>query len=319
MEPMAVGEFQPGQCIADRYVVRRLLGKGGMGRVYLVDDRATGQRLALKTLLPQHVSNERALHRFVREVQAVRQLDHPHIVKIYDARRDGSLLFYTMDYVEGKSLHQLIRDRGRLGLGSTVRILGLLCHALEHAHRLTIHRDLSPDNVMVLADGSIKLLDFGLAKLTTAQGQFTMIGTSLGKLQYNSPEQRRNAADVDHRTDIYSLGIMFFVMLAGRLPNGPERVTNARPDLPVECDDFYAKATAHDPADRFANAQEMREALVRLYERYEKRGQPEAPPPPVEAEPPADGRASGLGRLWATVRRWLGRTPSPGEKRIRPH
>lgn len=300
MEPQKAGHFQPGDVIADRYEVRRELGKGGMGCVYLVEDRETGQPLALKTLLPHHAGNDRALHRFVREVKAIRQLNHPCIVRIHDARRVGSLVFYTMDYVEGKSLHKLIKERGKLGLGSTVRLMSLLCHALEHAHQFTIHRDLSPDNVMVLADGSIRLLDFGLAKLKDSTAQFTMIGTSLGKFQYNSPEQRRNAADVDQRTDLYALGVMFFAMLAGRLPNGPERLTNARPDLPSECDTFYAKATAHNREERFADAKQMREALTLVYEAGKRKGT--IPPTPVSSTA-ADSRHGLAARVWALLRR----------------
>lgn len=270
-------DFQPGGKIAGRYEVKRELGRGGMGRVYLVEDTLTGQWLALKTLLPQHLTNDRALHRFEREITAVRQLNHPCIVKIYDARRLGNLLYYTMDYVEGKSLHQWIRQKGRLGLGSTVRVLSLVCHALEHAHQYTIHRDISPDNIMVMPDGSVKLLDFGLAKLADSNVAFTMIGTSLGKMQYNSPEQRRNAADVDLRTDIYSLGVVFFVMLAGRLPKGSEKLSALRPDLPKECDDLYVKATAPTPEERFADAREMREALQHVYELSKGRAERPAP------------------------------------------
>lgn len=292
------GQFTPGEVIADRYEVKRVLGKGGMGCVYLVNDRRTQRRVALKTLLPKHLSNDRALQRFVREVKAVRQLHHPCIVRVHDARRVGSLLFYTMDYVEGKSLHKYIRERGRLGLGSTVRILSLLCHALEHAHRFTIHRDLSPDNVMILADGSIRLLDFGLAKLKDSSAQFTMIGTSLGKVQYNSPEQRRSAADVDHRTDIYSVGIMFFVMLTGRLPEGRERITEVRPDLPSECDTFYDKATAPNREDRFSDARQMREALLALYEAAKMKGAVAVPKP---APAPHPSRLALLWALWTAL------------------
>jgi serine/threonine protein kinase len=279
MEVHTPGNLQPGDVVAERYEIRRELGKGGMGCVYLVEDRETRSPLALKTLLPQHLSNDRALQRFVREVKAVRQLNHPCIVRIHDARRVGSLLFYTMDYVKGKSLHSLIRERGHLGLGSTVRILSLLCHALEHAHQFTIHRDLSPDNVMILADGSIRLLDFGLAKLKDSGAQFTMIGTSLGKLQYNSPEQRRNAADVDLRTDIYSMGVMFFGMLTGHIPKGPEKITDTRPDLPTECDTLYAIATATDREDRYPDAKHLREALQHVYEAAKAKSKPPEPIP----------------------------------------
>ena len=117
-------------------------------------------------------------------------------------------MFYTMDYVEGHSVRELIQERRQLGLGSTVRILALVAHALEHAHNYTIHRDLSPENVMVLADGSIRLLDFGLAKLTDAEPTFTRIGVTLGKHQYISPEQLISSAEVDRRTH-HALGVIF--------------------------------------------------------------------------------------------------------------
>lgn len=316
MQPKDVGDFEPGDLIANRYEVIRSLGKGGMGRVYLVADRETNHHLALKTLLPQHVNNERALQRFVREVRSVRQMNHPGIVRIHDARRDGSLLYYTMDYVDGKSLHQLIRQRGRLGLGSTVRLMSLLCHALEHAHQFTVHRDLSPDNVMVLPDGSIKLLDFGLAKLLDAQGQFTMIGTSLGKAQYSSPEQRRNAADVDHRTDIYSLGVIFYVMLTGTLPKPSHLLTDLRPDLPKDCNAIYAKATALNPTERYADARQMREALARLYEISSKHALEEVPPPPDQVTTVLAASPSWWSGVWGRVSRlWGGRRG--GEKHVR--
>ena len=130
--------FKPGELIADRYEVQKMLGRGGMGMVYLVWDREAQQPVALKTLLPQYLSSSHAVKRFVREVAAARQLDHPCIVKVYDARQIGALLFYTMEYVDGVSLFKWMRKKGKLGLGSTVRILSLLCHALEHAHQFTV-------------------------------------------------------------------------------------------------------------------------------------------------------------------------------------
>jgi len=249
-------EFTPGDLIADRYEVRRVLGRGGMGRVYLVTDRETGQRLALKTILPQYAANEYAVRRFIREVTAIRRFNHPAIVKIYDARRVGPLMFYTMDYVQGKSLRDWLSERGRLGLGSTVRILALLAHALEHAHQFTIHRDISPENVMILSNGTIRLLDFGLVKLTDADAAFTRIGISLGKQHYQAPEQRASAAEVDPRADIYSMGVLFYEMLSGKLPFPDVPLTELVPNLPSQCDGFVAKAMADLPEKRFATAQD---------------------------------------------------------------
>jgi len=221
----------------------------------------------LKTLLPQYVAHGHAIHRFVREINAVRRLQHPAIVKIHDAKRMGPLMFYTMDYIEGLSVRNWMRQRGgRLGLGSSVRIMALLGHTLEYAHQFTIHRDISPENVMVLSDGSIRLLDFGLAKLTDSQAAFTMIGISLGKKQYNAPEQRASAAEVDHRADIYSLGVMFYEMLSGSLPEEGKRLSDLVPELPKVFDPFVEKAMADAPEDRFQTATEFRMALMEAYE-----------------------------------------------------
>ena len=268
--------FEIGDVIADRYKVARILGRGGMGVVYLVEDRPTGEQLALKTLLPQYMADNYAVRRFAREVSAVRKLNHPSIVAIREARRTEHLLYYTMDYVDGKSLRKLMQQRRLLGLGSTVRVLALLAKALEHAHQYAVHRDISPENVMVLADGSIRLLDFGLAKLADNQGAFTQIGVSLGKHQYSAPEQLANAAGVDHRADLYSLGVMFFEMLTGKFPEVGDRVTDHVPTLPKECDAFAQKATALLPEGRFADAREFRRALMRVYQKSQAMQRPAA-------------------------------------------
>lgn len=304
-----MSEFKPGEVVAGRYEVQRLLGRGGMGMVYLVLDYDSQQRLALKTLLPQYVNNERALQRFHREVSAVRRLDHPGIVKIYDAQRQGDLLYYTMQFVEGKSLRSWMKQRGRLGLGSTIRILGLLCDALEHAHRFTIHRDLSPDNVMVLADGSIKLLDFGLAKITDADDGLTRVGVSLGKVFYNSPEQRANAAHVDLRADIYSLGVMYHEMLSGELPKTGRSLSELVPDLPAGSDAFVAKAMALDPAARFQNAREARLALMAIYEASKPKADARARGAEGAKEALADRRR--FKGMWDAVRNGIRKLISP--------
>jgi serine/threonine-protein kinase len=259
------GGFKPGEVIADRYEVQKMIGRGGMGMVYLCWDRELELPVALKTLLPQYLSSKHAVKRFVREVSAARQLDHACIVKVFDARQIGPLLFYTMEYVDGVSLFKWIRKKGKLGLGSTVRILSLLCHALEHAHQFTVHRDISPDNVMVLKNGQIKLLDFGLAKLTNVQSAFTMIGVSLGKQDYMAPEQRLSAAGVDKRADIYSLGVLFYQLLSGKLPKSDVSLTDVVPGLPREANEFVEKAMAQAAEVRFQTAKEFRLALAHLY------------------------------------------------------
>lgn len=263
----AIGGFEPGDIIAERYQVVRMLGKGGMGIVYLANDLKRDRQIALKTLLPQYATNQQAVGRFVREVNAVRQLNHPGIVKILAARQYGSLLYYTMEFLDGKTVRDYMVKRGKLGLGSAVRILSLLCDALEHVHQVTIHRDISPENIILLQDGTIKLLDFGLAKLQDPSGaQFTRIGATLGRIQYNAPEQSFNASEVDKRADIYSIGIIFFEMLSGKVPRAFEPICELVPELPKEADKFFERALARDPKDRIADAAEFRECINTLYQ-----------------------------------------------------
>lgn len=258
-----------GATIAGRYEIIRPLGRGGIGKVFLVMDKETGKRLALKMLRSKYQGNERVLARFSREVNAVRQLNHPCIVKIFDAQSDGDVVFYTMEYIEGKSARKWMNDRGQLHFGSVVRVLALVAHALEHAHAFTIHRDISPENIMVMADGSVKLLDFGLAKLEDAHQNLTIVGLNLGKVAYMAPEQRVNAAKVDHRADLYPLGVMFHEMLTSELPGAGKAFSGYRPDLPKSCDTFLERALAAEPDERFQTAGEFREALIAIYNEYE--------------------------------------------------
>jgi len=260
--------FEDGALIADRYRVGRMIGRGGMGMVYDVVDEKTNQRLAMKTLLPQYTKNKQALKRFVREVQIVRELDHPCVVKITDAGEVESVMYYTMEFLEGKSLRHWMVQRKRFGLGSTVRVLGMLCSALEHAHpKSIIHRDISPENVMVTEKGSVKLLDFGLSKLDDDNSAaLTRIGVSLGKVQYGAPEQLTDAKNVDQRADIYALGVMFYEMLSGQLPKPDVKLSTLVPTIPFECDDFAERATAKDPNRRPATAKAFREELMVIYQ-----------------------------------------------------
>ncbi|GMV99412.1 MAG: hypothetical protein AMXMBFR84_05510 [Candidatus Hydrogenedentota bacterium] len=308
-------QYDAGELIAERYEVVQMLGHGGMGIVYKVRDMQTDQILALKTLLPQYTSHKQAVNRFMREITAARQLDHPCIVKVFDAQKTDTHLFYTMEFLEGTSLFKWMKKRGQMGLGSVVRVLTLLCKALEHAHQVTVHRDLSPDNVMILKDGTIKLVDFGLAKLTNVESNFTMIGVSLGKQQYMAPEQRISAAEVDHRADLYSLGVMFHEMLTGELPQDGVKITKLRPDLPKESEAFLKKALAFDANERFSDAREFRHALAKLYEAHSGKAIPveesprplldEATPPPPVAPVASVAPRGWVARIQAWIRRRL--------------
>ena len=257
--------------IADRYVVREKLGRGGMGSVNLVQDKQTGQMVALKTLHTKYANSKHAIARFIREVNTSRKLNHPGIVKVYEASKWNNTLFYTMEYIRGKSLRRWLQERHNLEFNSVVRVLCLVADALQHAHQITIHRDLSPENIMVLPDGSIRLLDFGLAKLDDQFKGLTVVGANLGKIHYMAPEQQLNPAGVDYRADIFSLGVMFYELLCGRSPQSGYKVTEIRPELPVECNAFVEKATHPDPNLRFQSSREFRDALLNLYRIQEAR------------------------------------------------
>lgn len=294
-------EQQP-KLIAGRYEILRTLGQGGMGRVYLVLDLETGQKRAMKVLRQRWQYNDRIIARFSREVEALRRLNHPCILKILDTQHIDGQFFYIMEYVRGKSIRSWLNERGQLQFSSVVRVLSLVAHALEHAHQLTIHRDISPDNVMVTPDGSVRLLDFGLAKLDDAHQNLTMVGVNMGKIQYNSPEQQENASTVDHRADIYPLGIMFYEMLAGKRPDFSQSLLQVRPDLPASCEAFWRKAAARRPDDRFQDAREFRAALMEIYERSLRRtGGPKPAHPDDSTEPEAAGWLSRLRDWWAAL------------------
>lgn len=301
--------FEEGAFFADRYEITRQLGRGGMGMVYLAKDWKTEQSVALKTLLPRYAEHPQAVARFIREVNAARRINHPCVVKIYDAGKAEGTLYYAMEYIEGKSLRAWMRDkkqRGkRIGIGSTVRVLAMVCSALQRAHEFTIHRDLSPENVMVTREGRVKLLDFGLAKLTQTDQELTRVGVTLGKLQYSSPEQRIDAKSVDLRADIYSLGVMFYECLSGELPRPGVRLTGLVPGLPPEADAFVERATAHNPDDRFQSVREFRDAMMAIYEH--------AKDPALAAQRPAVQPPSNPAAQVATGESAAAATPTAGE------
>lgn len=261
---MAMKEIlDPGTRLGEQYTIEQIVGKGGMGIVYKVRDNIRKKDLALKTVLPKFFNHPKALERFEAEINMISKLDHPSIARVYDTGILNKSAFFTMDYIEGKSLRKWLKQKGRLRYDSALWVTLLLMDALRYVHQYTVHRDISPENVMVLPDGTIKLLDFGLAKLVEDQGSEERV--KLGKIYYAAPEQKEHAHAVDHRADIYSCGIMFYELLTGHLPITGANITSERPELPEPVDTFFLRCAAADPDQRFQSAQEAGQFLERLY------------------------------------------------------
>lgn len=215
---IAVGELTPGADFARRYQVIEDLGKGGMGHVYKVLDREINEVIALKLLKPGLLEEGEIVERFHNELKLARRISHRNVCGLYHLSKDENDTFYiTMEYVSGEDLKSLIRRVGQLTIGKAVFIAEQICDGLAEAHRLgVIHRDLKPHNVMIDRDGHVRIMDFGIARSLASKGP-TDPGSVIGTPDYMSPEQIEGK-EVDHRADIYALGVILYEMLTGRLP-----------------------------------------------------------------------------------------------------
>lgn len=246
--------LKSGDTIGNRFTILRELGAGGVGAVYLAHDRERDRDVAFKVLLPRFAGNPLAMERFKREANICRELKHPAIVAIYDRGRIGEALFYTMEYVKGTPLDVEMKRRGRFGVAETVSIVSAVAEALDHAHQTAIHRDLSPDNIVLLDDNAIKLLDFGQGKAINDSSGLTSAGMPMGKLLFAAPELRTDAREADRRADIYSLGAIAYAMLTGKGEFAFRPIRDRFPDVSEECERAVAKAMAVAPADRYDSA-----------------------------------------------------------------
>jgi eukaryotic-like serine/threonine-protein kinase len=256
-----------------RYEVLDKLGEGAMGRVYRAWDPGVSRVVAVKTLKTDYLTRETAdeyLKRFRREAQSAGGLNHPAVVRIFDLGDD----YLVMEYVEGRTLHRVIREEGRLAPEAALRLIAPVAEAVDHAHRAGIvHRDIKPANIMVQPNGQPKLMDFGVARIEASV--MTTAGEILGSPSYMSPEQIAGET-VTSRSDVYSLAVVAYEMLTGQPPfqgktitqviysvmhdpPPPPRQWNAA--LPARYDDIFARALAKDPAVRFATAGEFAAAL----------------------------------------------------------
>jgi eukaryotic-like serine/threonine-protein kinase len=265
------------QAFTGRYEVEREIGRGGNARIFLAKD-SSGQAVALKILHPELLVSV-AADRFLREIKLASRLNHPHIARLLDSGEQEWLVYYIMSYAEGPTLRERLDGSRQLSIPETLRLAGDLLDALDHAHtRGIIHRDVKPANVVLSSEGAI-LLDFGIARAVVASGtdQLTRSGIAVGTSTYMSPEQITALADLDHRSDLYSMGCMLFECLAGLPPfhhrneavvlqlhltqTAPD-VRAFRSDTPAELATGISKALAKAPKDRWRSAAEMRDAFA---------------------------------------------------------
>jgi eukaryotic-like serine/threonine-protein kinase len=260
-----------------RYRIIRKLGAGGMANVYLAEDQELGRRVAIKILNDRHANDDQFVERFRREAKNAAGLSHPNIVSIYDRGEAEGTYYIAMEYLDGRSLKELIVGRGPAPVHVAIDYTRKILDALRFAHRNGIvHRDIKPHNVIVDAEGRVKVTDFGIARAGTSQ--MTEVGSIIGTAQYLSPEQAKGAP-VDQTSDLYSVGVVLYELLTGKVPFSgdspveiamkhisaiPEPPSSIRPEIPEDLDLIVLRALAKTPEERYPSAEEMDKDLARV-------------------------------------------------------
>jgi len=259
--PPTPAEIQP---LFPQLEIVRLIGRGGMGAVYEAKQRGLQRTVALKLLWAPQIPEAGFEERFLREGRALAHLSHDNVVGIHDAGKAGNYYWLLMEYVDGQNLRELLQA-GVVDPMHALTIVKQMCAALEYAHKAgVVHRDIKPENVLISKNGRVKIADFGLAKvMSRSRGNFALTGSyqAMGTPHYMAPEQIEHPKDVDHRADIYSLGVVFYEILTGELPLGRFAMPSRTARMDARLDDIVAKALQKEPGRRYQAASEIGSAI----------------------------------------------------------
>lgn len=296
-----------------KYKLLDELGSGGVGRVYLAEHVQMRRRVAIKTLTQSSRNDRGAISRFLSEARTIAALNHPNIIQAFDVDSDGDCYYLVMEYVEGKDLEQMVAEQGPLDYEVLADYVQQAADGLAHAHEQGIvHRDVKPANLLVDAQGTVKILDLGMARLVDdpkTRAESAVGDEMLGTVDYVSPEQALGGDNIDHRSDIYSLGCTMYFLLTGHppFPEGsaverlmkhqkkePASIQNDRPDVPAGLAKICRKMMAKNPDERFASAEAVVEALEKWLSEHRRSQAAPAQPEGRRASPPAIGEAAGL-------------------------
>src|SRR5262245_13475504 len=269
-----------------KYRIVERIGRGGMGMVYKAHDPMLDRTVALKVISADGDVTDELRARFFREAQACARLNHPNVITVYDMGDEDGSLYIVMEFLEGEELRQLIGQRRNVPLEDKLSMMIEVCDGLDYAHkRGIVHRDIKPGNIYVMRDGHVKLLDFGIARISSAADGLTRTNVVMGTLRYMSPEQARGR--VDHRSDIFSVGAVFYELLvyrhafAGEQPmeildrlrsEDPTPLAEVDPSIPPELSDIVARSLRKDPGERYPELLHMRVELERVRRRLVEEG-----------------------------------------------
>ncbi len=275
-------ELVRGRTFAGRYEVIEELGRGGMGKVYRVLDKKINEEVALKLIKPEVAADRKTIERFANELKMARQISHKNVCRMYHLSEEEGIHYITMEFVSGENLKNMIRMTKQLSLGASVTIAKQICQGLSEAHRLGIvHRDLKPSNIIIDREGNARILDFGIARSLKSKA-ITGLGGLIGTPEYMSPEQVETR-QVDQRSDIYSLGVILFEMLTGRVPfegdtllsvvmkhksEKPPDPKKINPQIPDDLNQIVLKCLEKDREKRYQSAEELDADLSKLEERF---------------------------------------------------